>query len=131
MSEEAEAIANLFATHAAIALGHAREREHLNEALQSRKLIGQAVGIVMERYSMNEDRAFDFLVRASSHGNIKLRQVAQELVDEINANSTTILSATQIFAATKPDRSALRTLIGARDSTAPPTASLSVGWCSA
>jgi hypothetical protein len=34
---------------------------------------------------MNEDRAFAFLVRASSHANIKLRAVAQELVDERNA----------------------------------------------
>ena len=33
---------------------------------------------------MNEDRAFSFLARASSHGNIKLRHVAQELVDQQN-----------------------------------------------
>ena len=33
---------------------------------------------------MNEDRAFAFLIRASSHTNIKLRTVAQELVDECN-----------------------------------------------
>jgi AmiR/NasT family two-component response regulator len=39
----------------------------------------------MERYDVNEDRAFSFLVRASSHGNIKLRAVAQELVDQHNA----------------------------------------------
>lgn len=31
---------------------------------------------------MSEDRAFAFLVRASSHGNVKLREVAQELVDQ-------------------------------------------------
>lgn len=85
VSEEAEAIAQLFATHAAIALGHVKERESLNEALQSRKIIGQAIGIVMERYEMNEDRAFAFLVRASSHSNIKVRAIAQELVDERNA----------------------------------------------
>jgi GAF domain-containing protein len=82
---EAEELADLFAAHAAIALGRARERETLNEALQSRKVIGQALGILMERYQMNEDRAFAFLVRASSHSNIKLRLVAQELVDEANA----------------------------------------------
>jgi AmiR/NasT family two-component response regulator len=39
----------------------------------------------MARYEMNEDRAFAFLVRASSHRNIKLRAIAQELVDEANA----------------------------------------------
>jgi GAF domain-containing protein len=81
---DAEALARLFGAHAAIALGHVQEREHLNEALHSRKVIGQAIGILMERYQMDEDRAFAFLVRASSHGNVKLRQVAQELVDECN-----------------------------------------------
>jgi GAF domain-containing protein len=86
VSPDAQALARLFASHAAIALGHAHEREHLNEALQTRKVIGQAIGILMERHEMNEDRAFAFLVRASSHTNIKLRAVAQELVDQRNAN---------------------------------------------
>ena len=85
VSQDAEAIAQLFATHAALALGHAPEREHLNDALQTRKVIGEAIGIVMERYEIGEDRAFAFLVRASSHRNIKLRAVAQELVDRRNA----------------------------------------------
>ena len=81
---EAEATAELFAAHAAIALHNARERDNLNEALRSRKVIGQALGILMERYQMDEDRAFAFLVRASSHSNIKLRDIAQELVDQRN-----------------------------------------------
>jgi GAF domain-containing protein len=84
VSDDAQALARLFASHAAIALGHAKERETLTEALQTRKVIGEALGILMERYEMNEDRAFAFLVRASSHANIKLRVVAQELVDEHN-----------------------------------------------
>lgn len=81
---EAEPTAELFAAHAAIALSHAHERETLNEALQSRKVIGQAMGILMERYEMNEDRAFAFLVRASSHSNIKLRDIAEALVSQRN-----------------------------------------------
>jgi GAF domain-containing protein len=81
---DAESIAELFAVHAAIALGSAREVENLNEALQSRKVIGQALGILMCRYELDEDRAFAFLVRASNAGNIKLRRIAQELVDEQN-----------------------------------------------
>jgi GAF domain-containing protein len=85
VSPDAQALARLFATHAAIALGHAHEREQLNEALQTRKVIGEAIGILMERHAMNEDRAFAFLVRASSHTNIKLRAIAQELVDERNS----------------------------------------------
>jgi GAF domain-containing protein len=85
VSHDARLLAQLFATHAAIALGHAQERESLTEGLQTRKAIGQALGILMERYTMNEDRAFAFLVRASSHRNIKLRAVAQELVEVANA----------------------------------------------
>lgn len=85
VSPDAQALAHLFASHAAIALGHARDRENLNEALQTRKVIGEAIGILMERHLMNEDRAFAFLVRASSHANIKLRVVAQQLVNERNA----------------------------------------------
>ena len=81
---DAPALAHLFAAHAAIALGQAHERETLNEALLSRKVIGQAIGIVMERYEMDEDRAFAFLVRASSHANLKLRDIAQGLVDQAN-----------------------------------------------
>ena len=77
--------AALFATHAAIALGRARQEHQLNEALESRKVIGQAVGILMERYQIDQDRAFGFLVRASSTSHLKLRTVAQELVESRNA----------------------------------------------
>jgi GAF domain-containing protein len=83
---DAEGMADLFAAHAAIALGHVNERDNLNKALHSRKVIGQAIGILMERHRMSEDRAFSFLVRASSHGNIKLSAVAQQIVDEGNRN---------------------------------------------
>ncbi len=72
--------ARLFATHAAIILGHAQQEDQLNEALVSRKVIGQALGILMERYRIDANHAFQYLVRASSSGNVKLRDVADELV---------------------------------------------------
>jgi GAF domain-containing protein len=78
---EAVHAAELFATHASIALGHARQEHQLNEALSSRKVIGQAIGILMERYRIDQDRALQFLMRASSTSNSKLRDVARELVD--------------------------------------------------
>jgi GAF domain-containing protein len=81
---QAEPIAELFATHAALAVGNAREKDTLNEALLTRQVIGQAIGIVMERYQISSERAFEFLVRASSVGNLKLRDVAQELVNQRN-----------------------------------------------
>lgn len=79
--------ARLFATHASIALGHAQKHHQLNEAIASRKVIGQAIGIVMERYGIDEDRAFQFLVRASSASNHKLRDVAARLVDATNESA--------------------------------------------
>jgi GAF domain-containing protein len=88
VDRDARQVAELFASHAAIALGRARYEHQLNEAIASRKLIGQAIGIVMERFGISEDRAFDFLVRASSTSNIKLRDVAQEVVDSTNTRYT-------------------------------------------
>lgn len=84
IDEDAPALAELFAAHAAIALGSAREIETLNTALHTRKVIGQALGILMERYQLTEDRAFAFLLRASSTSNTKLNVVAQEIVLEAN-----------------------------------------------
>ena len=81
VSEDAVHVARLFATHAAIALGRSRHEHQLNDAISTRKVIGQAIGIVMERYNISEDRAFHFLARASSTSNVKLRDVAQEIVD--------------------------------------------------
>ena len=82
---EAEVIAGMFAVHAAIALGKATQVADLHAGLQTRKTIGQATGLLMERYTIDEDAAFAFMVRASSHGNIKLRDIAQGLVDDANS----------------------------------------------
>jgi GAF domain-containing protein len=77
--------ADLFAAHAALAMGKARAIDQLHEGLRSRQRIGVAVGILMHRYSMPEESAFAFLVRASSHGNVKLRDVAAGVVREFQA----------------------------------------------
>jgi GAF domain-containing protein len=74
--------ADLFAAQAALAMGKARAIDQLQEGMRSRQRIGVAVGILMHRYAMTEERAFAFLVRASSHGNVKLRDVAAEVVRE-------------------------------------------------
>ncbi len=84
---EAQHIAELFATHAAIALSNAEEVAGLNDALVTRKVIGQALGIVMERYDLTEDEAFAFLTRASNHGNIKLRDIARRIVEDRGSSS--------------------------------------------
>jgi GAF domain-containing protein len=58
-----------------------RRIENLHSALGSREIIGQAQGILMERERISADQAFDVLRRASQYLNIKLREVAQTLVD--------------------------------------------------
>jgi GAF domain-containing protein len=75
-----EATARLFATHAALAVGNARHEEELHTALHTRKVVGQAIGIVMERYELDEDRAFAYLARVSQHSGTPLRTVATEMV---------------------------------------------------
>jgi hypothetical protein len=80
-------MAELFAAHASLALGHARREEQLSAALLTRKVIGQAIGILMERHALDEDGAFAYLTRVSSHANVKLRAVAQEIVDQSNDHS--------------------------------------------
>jgi hypothetical protein len=80
LDREARHIAHLFAAHARIGLRTARTAQDLRQALASRKEIGTAIGIVMERYQMGEDRAFDYLVRVSRNSNVKLREVAGSIV---------------------------------------------------
>ncbi len=55
--------------------------DNLQGALLTRALIGQAQGILIERERVTANQAFDILRRASQHLNIKLRDVAQNLVD--------------------------------------------------
>ncbi|WP_270887788.1 GAF and ANTAR domain-containing protein [Pedococcus sp. 5OH_020] len=78
-------LAEIFAAHAALALGRANTEQNLNTALATRKAIGQAIGILMVRYELTEERAFQYLSRVSQTGNIKLRDVALELVAQTEA----------------------------------------------
>jgi hypothetical protein len=74
-------LAELFATQAGAVLGYARQVENLSEALHARTVIGTAVGILMERYSIDGHQAFAFLTRNSQDRNIKVRVLAQHLID--------------------------------------------------
>jgi AmiR/NasT family two-component response regulator len=49
--------------------------------MATRETIGQAVGILVERYKVTPTQAFALLVRSSQHRNIKLRDVAAQLVE--------------------------------------------------
>jgi hypothetical protein len=79
---ESHRLGAMFAQLAAVALGWSRHDNTLSQALYYREQIGQAVGIVMERYRLDPDRAFSFLVRTSQTANIKLHDVATALIKQ-------------------------------------------------
>ena len=78
-SDESEQVGMLVAAHAAVAFADSQKISQLGEALASRQAIGQAEGILMERYKITAEQAFVVLSRASSRSNIKLRDIADHL----------------------------------------------------
>jgi GAF domain-containing protein len=75
-------LAELFSEHARSAVAYASQIDGLRDAITSRQVIGQAVGIVMERFQLSEERAFAFLTRVSNDRNVKLRVIAQAVIDD-------------------------------------------------
>ena len=80
-TDESEAVGLLFASHAAVALAGAQHEEHLRTAVDHRDVIGQAKGILMERYKLTADQSFTVLVEVSSHTNRRVLDIARELTD--------------------------------------------------
>jgi GAF domain-containing protein len=78
---EAQTIGTVLAAHAAAALMASRQGEQLTSALSTRDRIGQAKGIIMERYSVDDVQAFEMLRRLSQETNTKLVEVAQQVID--------------------------------------------------
>ena len=77
--DESEQVGLLFASHAAVAFADARKIDQLGDAIDTRDLIGQAKGILMERFGVDEGQAFRVLTRVSQNSHRKLRDVASEL----------------------------------------------------
>ena len=73
-------LALIFATHAALALSSSRQVTDLETAVTSRHLIGMAQGVILERYRVGPDEAFAVLRRLSSIHNIKVRDLADQIV---------------------------------------------------
>jgi AmiR/NasT family two-component response regulator len=69
------------AGHAALALQSVRQVAHLTSAVGSRDVIGQAKGVLMERYRITADAAFGILAQASQDAHRKLRDVAQQVTE--------------------------------------------------
>jgi GAF domain-containing protein len=74
----------VFATHAAIALAAAGRQERINnleQALESNREIGVAMGVLMSRQLLTREQAFDLLRMASQRSHRKLREVAYDVVE--------------------------------------------------
>ena len=68
------------AAHVAVALAASQDAEHMEIAIANRTVIGQAEGILMERFDLAPEQAFAVLRRVSQGRNVKLNRVAKELV---------------------------------------------------
>jgi len=85
--EAARTAATRFGPYAAVAAGnlHAYQAArsmaaNLQVALESRAVIDQAKGVLVERFTITPDEAFQVLAGASMNGNRKVRDVAEHLV---------------------------------------------------
>jgi GAF domain-containing protein len=76
--------AHLLALHASIAICSARMETSLQQAVDSRKEVGQAVGRLMQRYGLDAIQAFGVLQRYSQSRNQRLREVARHVIDTGN-----------------------------------------------
>ena len=77
---ESRDIGLVFAAHSSVAWNSARRDEQFKRALASRDIIGQAKGMIMERYGVDAVRAFELLRKLSQDSNVRLTQIAEELV---------------------------------------------------
>ena len=77
---EAETVGAVLAAHGAAAILASRQSEQLESALSTRDRIGQAKGIIMERYNLDDVAAFDMLRRLSQDSNTRLVSVAERVI---------------------------------------------------
>lgn len=79
--DDAAELGLILATHAAVAWNLVRRDEQFRSALASRDIIGQAKGMLMERFRIDAVQAFQLLKRLSQSSNTPLVAVARQLVE--------------------------------------------------
>lgn len=79
--EEDKAVTGILVAHATAALSDAVGQVQMQTALDSRTVIGQATGMLMERFGLGPDAAFGVLRRLSQSQNIKIRDLATQVVE--------------------------------------------------
>jgi GAF domain-containing protein len=80
-------IGMIFAAHSSVAWNSARRDGQFKRALASRDTIGQAKGMIMERYGVDAVQAFEVLRKLSQDSNVPLVRVAEELVTKAQSDS--------------------------------------------
>lgn len=79
--DDAVELGLILATHVALAWNAVRRDQQFRSALASRDIIGQAKGMVMERFTIDAVQAFELLKRLSQNSNTPLIEVARQLVE--------------------------------------------------
>lgn len=79
-TDDSVVIGELLAQHASVALIGAAAEAQFNDALNTRDIIGQAKGVIMERFNTDAVAAFQLLCKLSQETNMKLVEVARKLV---------------------------------------------------
>ena len=69
------------ATHASVAMAAASEQAGLRTALGTRTQIGQAEGVLMRAFGIDEHQAFAYLQRLSQDSNVKLTTIAEKILE--------------------------------------------------
>jgi hypothetical protein len=57
------------------------EIAQLRDALARRQQIGVAIGLLAQRFAISPDRAWSLMVRLSQNGHVKVREIAQAVID--------------------------------------------------
>jgi transcriptional regulator with GAF, ATPase, and Fis domain len=86
--DHSEEVGLIFATHSAVAWNSARRDEQFQKALATRDTIGQAKGMIMERYQIGALQAFEMLRKLSQDSNVPLARIAQELIDKSHPSAS-------------------------------------------
>ena len=79
---ESIAVGEAFAAHAAIAIAAGRDELKLHSAVLNRDVIGQAKGMMMERFGIPADRAFGMLIKLSQDTGIPLVMLSRWIAEE-------------------------------------------------
>jgi hypothetical protein len=87
-SEYCQTMAGLFGVQAALLLYGTDTAVHLQRAVDSRDRIGQAKGVLMERFKTDDEAAFQMMVQSSQHTNMKLTAVADWVIGSVTGDGS-------------------------------------------